>query len=186
MTRYRAVLAGLAALGCHSMLDSSAPMPQFSVQVGGDVQTTFAGTLRLTIAGQKYVESGPSGQATERAVTGLVLAQPDAAQPQVFIGLLGEVRAGSYRVHVPGTALGALPEFYASYSDQQSADGSRRVYEITGGVLTITQVEPAILGHFVLETTRYFLHPKNIGPGTTMTPQAGSLSVSGSLTPSPR
>jgi hypothetical protein len=134
--------------------------------------------LPVTPAG--FVVTNPTtGARTEFSVTPILLADSlSLAGPQLFIGILGDLREGTY------TAFGTNSPrmFYADFTVPRADEIDRR-FSVTSGRLTITRVtEQGVVGNFTFESRIYFDWPRNAVPGTSSTGVQTSLTLTGSFT----
>ena len=175
-------LLAVAILGCDSASapDDDLPESSFSYEAFGEVSGSHAGRgFVMPVAPAGFVSVNPqTGARTEFPVTPIVLADSSSlSAPQLYIGVLGDARVGTYGVVLGGTQA----HFYADFSVPRAGDITRR-FAITAGTLTITRVTSSgIAGHFAFESRVYFDWPRNAEPGSSVTGVPTTQSLTGSF-----
>jgi hypothetical protein len=175
-------LLALAFVACARGVDPVAPATEasYTANISGDLSYAMSGFSFVQQIPNGFTEQPSTGTTTAIDVTLLSFTLMNLTGPQVNLGLLGDVRPGTYRVRTGDTRLGSAPEFYGDFV-LANQDGTRRSFAATEGTVTISSVAPVIEGAFRFHSAMSFLWPADPQVGTTVHSTPANLDAIGSF-----
>lgn len=183
MTRPRFVLLALGVSACSADRIDVVPIaPAFDFQLSGEQQRPWSGRAFAgpTIQEGAFDLDPASDTLVPRPRTPLLFYPPGlVADAMLTIDIIGDLARGTYPADVPARPAG--PRFISTYS-VNLGNGLAREYLLSGGTVTITEVNGSSVRGTVSIRFGSYVDPPAPGSSTRPPPVATSLTIFGTFT----